>query len=56
MGIKITSLLLLLICISSCFQPEKKVSVTHGVDESAGGDFTYIITTPAATYFLEKKA
>jgi len=55
MCIKIISLLLLVIGLFSCSQSEKKVSLTHGVDESAGGDSTYIITTPAATYYIEKK-
>ena len=46
---------ILLLCLSACTeQTEQKVNLTHGVDESAGGDATYIITTPAATYFLEK--
>lgn len=31
------------------------VSLTHGVDESAGGGDAYIITTPTATYYLEKQ-
>jgi len=41
--------------------PDKKVAVTggvrlkHGVDDSAGGDSTYIITTSSATYHLEKE-
>ena len=53
---KSITLLLLLIFISACTnETEQKVSLTHGTDESAGGDTTYIITTPAATYFLEKK-
>jgi hypothetical protein len=29
--------------------------LTHGVDESAGGVTVYIITTPSATYYLEKE-
>lgn len=35
-------------------QNAPSVSLTHGTDESAGGDSTYIISTPSATYFLEK--
>ncbi len=31
------------------------VTLTHGVDESAGGGPAYIITTPKATYYLEKE-
>jgi len=30
------------------------VQLSHGVDESAGGDPAYIITTPSAVYYLEK--
>ena len=30
------------------------VKLTHGVDASAGGDAAYIVTTPTATYYLEK--
>lgn len=45
--------LLLLVCCSE--QGEKKVKLTHGVDDSAGGDSTYIITTPSAIYYLEKQ-
>jgi hypothetical protein len=30
------------------------VELSHGVDESAGGGLAYIITTKAATYYLEK--
>ncbi|MGJ8693024.1 MAG: hypothetical protein ACSHW0_11150 [Thalassotalea sp.] len=32
----------------------EKVSLTHGLDESAGGLASYIISTTNATYFLEK--
>lgn len=31
------------------------VTLTHGVDNSAGGDPAYIITTPSAVYYLEKQ-
>lgn len=31
------------------------VSLTHGIDASAGGDPAYVITTPTATYYLEKQ-
>lgn len=33
---------------------ESIVKLTHGVDESAGGDPAYIVTTPSAIYYLEK--
>lgn len=53
---KLTTILLLSISLGACTeQTEEKVHLTHGIDESAGGDSTYIITTPVATYFLEKK-
>ncbi len=49
-------LLLLLLGLNSCTeQIEKKVRLTNGVDESAGGDSAYIITTPSAIYYLEKE-
>jgi len=32
-----------------------KITLTHGIDTSAGNVSTYIITTPSATYFLEKQ-
>lgn len=35
-------------------QPERVVRLTHGHDDSAGGGPAYIISTPAATYYLEK--
>ena len=31
------------------------VQLTHGVDDSAGGGPAYIVSTPAATYYLEKE-
>ena len=34
--------------------PPPRVVLTHGIDESAGGDENFIITTPTATYYLEK--
>ncbi len=34
---------------------EQTVKLTHGLDVSAGNLSAYIITTPSATYFLEKK-
>lgn len=33
----------------------KLVTLTHDVDESAGGDESYVITTTNATYYLEKQ-
>jgi hypothetical protein len=34
--------------------PSKLVTLTHGVDASAGGDSAYIVATPSTTYYLEK--
>jgi len=55
---KLTTLLFLLLSLSSCTEQEQtqeKVNLTHGIDESAGGDPAYIITTPSAIYYLEKE-
>lgn len=49
---KIIALVVLLVSLVSC--KEEKVQLAHGTDESAGGGSAYIITTPAATYYLEK--
>ena len=35
-------------------RPIQAVSLSHGVDASAGGDSAYIVTTENATYYLEK--
>ena len=52
---QLTPLLLFLLWLVSCTeQVDKKIALTNGIDESAGGDSTYIITTPSATYYLEK--
>ncbi|WP_204356563.1 hypothetical protein [Arcticibacterium luteifluviistationis] len=51
--IKITLYFLPLLWLSSC--TEEKVKLTHGLDESAGGSTAYIISTPLATYYLEKE-
>lgn len=38
-----------------CFaQDDQLVQLSHGPDETAGGDPAYIISTAAATYYLEK--
>lgn len=59
---KLTPLFLLFLWLNSCTeqadkteQTEKKVHLTNGVDESAGGGPAYIITTPSAIYYLEKE-
>jgi len=55
MNTKFNILLFVLFWICSCGeQAEQNVHLTNGVDESAGGDSTYIVTTSSATYFLEK--
>lgn len=49
--------LLALICLTliRCTTPtEDKISLVHGVDASAGGGESYIITTPNAIYYLDK--
>ncbi len=53
---KLSSLLLLLLCLISCAERRgKKVHLANGVDKSAGGGPAYIITTPLAIYYLEKE-
>lgn len=34
---------------------EPSVQLTHGADESSGGDLAYIVTTPSTTFYLEKQ-
>lgn len=50
---KLTSLLIILLLLSAC--AEQQVQLSHGTDESAGGGPAYIISTPIATYYLEKE-
>lgn len=50
---KLVLLLLLIFVLGSC--KEEIVQLKHGIDESAGGGSAYIITTPLATYYLEKE-
>ncbi len=55
-SLSLTLIFLLLFCLGLCTeQIEKKVHLTNGIDESAGGGFAYIITTPLAIYYLEKE-
>ena len=45
------------ICLAfmGCATPSaNKINLEHGVDASAGGGASYIITTPNATYYLDK--
>lgn len=49
---RLTSLFLVLLWFGSC--AKQKVHLAHGMDKSAGGGTAYIITTPSATYYLEK--
>lgn len=56
MTLKRLALLLILaqwICACTA-QTERVVQLTHGQDDSAGGGPAYVISTPAATYYLEK--
>lgn len=50
---QLSLLFLLLLALNSC--TEKKLQLSHGIDESAGGGPSYIISTPRATYYLEKE-
>jgi len=48
-------MLLSIVFFFACSCSKTTVQLTHGIDESAGGGPAYIITTPAATYYLEKE-
>ena len=53
---KFTFCAFILFCFSECkVQNSQKIKLTNGIDESAGGGKAYIITTPLATYYLEKE-
>lgn len=53
--LKYSIVCLVLIFISACSSDsESKISLSHGPDASAGGGESYIITTPSATYYLDK--
>lgn len=45
-----------IVLLAACSAPKvrKAVTLSHGVDASAGGDAAYIITTDNAVYYLEK--
>lgn len=49
------NIILLLLTFGICSCSEQNVILTHGTDASAGGGSAYIISTPAATYYLEKE-
>lgn len=53
---KLSPLLVLLSWVAGTglAQTGDSVQLSHGTDESAGGDPAYIITTPSATWYLEK--
>jgi len=53
--IKMAVLSFFLFGVSSCSEKEQAVKLTHGTDESAGGGSVYVISTLAATYYLEKE-
>ncbi len=51
----LTALIILAGCASEPDGSDQaSVKLSHGVDASAGGDPAYIVTTPNATYYLEK--
>lgn len=50
---KLINILIILTLGAACQKPS--VTLTHGHDESAGGGPAFIISTPAATYYLEKE-
>ena len=50
---KIISILAIITFFFACAEPS--VTLSDGMDESAGGGPAYIITTPLATYYLEKE-
>lgn len=53
---KPTAYLLLTLWFGGCVaETEQTVRLTHGADESAGGGPAYIVSTPAAIYYLEKE-
>lgn len=53
---RVTISLVFLSCFGACsVQTETAIQLSHGTDDSAGGGPAYIITTPSATYFLEKE-
>ena len=56
MSLKDCSLLVLVsMVLAGCtYQSDNRISLVHGVDTTAGGGDSYIITTPGATYFLDK--
>lgn len=49
---KLSLIVFILLGLNAC--NNKKVKLTHGLDESAGKVSAYIISTPKATYYLEK--
>ncbi|MEM7283225.1 MAG: hypothetical protein AAF438_16540 [Pseudomonadota bacterium] len=53
---QLAKILVLIPCLCACAtEAPKTVQMTHGTDDSAGGGPAYIITTPSATYYLEKE-
>lgn len=43
------------LCACASSKPDRSVELSHGTDNSAGGGPAYIISTPSATYYLEKE-
>ncbi len=53
---KIAAFFVFTLWLGACVtQTEQSVRLTHGTDETAGGGQAYIISTPAAIYYLEKE-
>lgn len=49
-----SSALLFMLILACKPSSENSISLQHGPDDSAGGGESYIITTPTATYYLDK--
>ena len=53
---RLAALLSLACLLAACaVQTQARVILAHGTDQSAGGGPAYIVSTPAATYYLEKE-
>ncbi len=46
---------LLTLGVAAYAEVRSDIQLTHGTDDSAGGGPAYIVTTPTATYYLEKE-
>ena len=53
---KTVALLIAILALASCKHSSGAlVQLSDGIDQSAGGDAAYVITTPGATFYLEKQ-